>query len=249
MKKNIFVILLSAALLSGCELDLGFIKVGKDESNEPQAEQKQEENSQNSQENHEENQNNNQPEGEEQGGNEQQPETPEGEYTATISTYGSEISSFATNAGVQVDTDLSSGANNAQKLTNCLKAQLKYEECLTSTWFQKINTAEWDSKCIVQIGTGNYAKDSFNPGTFTWNSTAKIYKVEVTAQCYAKPSYSEDSEAKLKIDNDAAQALKVGEELEFQTITKDYENGTNSFSIHSVDGRVLLKSLKITWRF
>ncbi len=248
MKKNILVILLSAAFLTGCELDLGFIKIGKQESKEPEAEQKQEENNQNSQENQGENGNNEKPEGGEEGGNEQQPETHENEYTATISTYGSEISDFATSAGVQVDTDLSSGAGNATKLTNCLKAQLEHAECLTSTWFEKINTAEWDEKCIVQIGTGNPSKSNFNPGTFKWNSSVKIYRVEITAQCYAKPPYSEDSDSKLKIDNGASQALKSGEELDFQTVSKDYENGTNSFTIQSVDGRVLLKALKITWR-
>ena len=48
MKKNILVILLSAAFLTGCELDFGFIKIGKQVSIEPNTEQKQEENNQNS---------------------------------------------------------------------------------------------------------------------------------------------------------------------------------------------------------
>ena len=248
MKKNILLILLSSAFLTGCELDISIQRFFGLIKEEPQQEQKEEENHENSQENPQENEESNNHEGGEQGGNEQKPETNEDEYTATISTYGSDISGFATKAGVQVDSELSSGANNANNLTKCLKAQLGHEECLTSAWYEKINTAEWDSKCIVQIGTGNPTKDNFNPGTFKWTSSAKIYRVEITAQCYAKPPYSEDSDAKIKIDDGTAQALKVGEELEFQTISKEYEDGTNSFTIQSIDGRVLLKALKITWR-
>ena len=256
MKKNILLVLLSASLLTGCELDLrvqrffGLIK------EEPQSEEQQEEQKENNQENQENPEENPENSGEnggqgqgQQGGNEQTPDIPN-EYVATISTSGTAISGYATSAGVQADTDLSSGANNAANLTNCLKAQLQHEECLTSTWFQKINSAEWDSECIIQIGTGNPAKDNFNSGTFRWNSNAKIYKVEITAMCYAKPPYSEDSNAKIKIDNDAAQTLKASgdTDVEFKTVTKEYENGANTFAIQSVDGRVLLKSLKITWR-
>ena len=253
MKKNILLVLLSTSLLTGCELDISIQRFFGLIKEEPQSEQHEEENTekeQENQENLEENKENPEGEGGEgDGGNQQQPEV-ENEYVATISTSGSAISDFATSPGVQVDTDLSSGANNGTKLTNCLKAQLEHEECLSSTWFSKINTAEWDDECIVQIGTGNPAKDNFNVGTFRWNSTAKIYKVEITAMCYAKPPYSEDSDAKIKIDADSAQALKAStdESVEFETLAKEYENGTNTFTIQSIDGRVLLKSLKITWR-
>ena len=218
---------------------------------EPQSTEENKENNQENQGNSGENKENEGGEGEGQQGGEgdQKPEAGD-EYTATINTFGASISSFANAAGVQVDTDLSSGASNAEKLTACLQAQLKYEECLSGAWFSKINTALWDGSCIVQVGTGNPAKDNFNPGTFKWNSTAKIYKVEVTAMCYAKAGYSEDSLAKIKINDDSAEALKVeNEELEFKTIVKEYEEGINALTIQSIDGRVLLKALKITWRF
>ena len=157
---------------------------------EPQSTEENKENTQENQGNSGENKENEggedegqqggQGQGEQGGEGEQKPEAGD-EYTAAINTYGASISSFATAAGVQVDSDLSSGANNAEKLTACLQAQLKYEECLSDTWFSKINTAVWDGSCIVQVGTGNPAKDNFNSGTFKWNSTAKIYKVEETA--------------------------------------------------------------------
>lgn len=252
MKKNILLVLLSASLLSGCELDIAVKRFFGLIKEEPQQQEDNKENNQENQGNSGENDKTDGGEGEgQQGGEgegEQKPNAGD-EYVATISTYGSSISSFATSGGVQVDTDLSSGANNAAKLTACLQAQVKYEECLSGTWFSKINTAIWDNACIVQVGTGNPAKDNFNSGTFTWNSTAKIYKVEITAMCYAKVGYSEDSSAKIKIDDGSAQALKDGTELEFKTLTKEYAEGTNSFTIQSIDGRVFLKSLTITWRF
>ena len=253
MKKNIILILLSAALLTGCEFDISLQRLFSGKQEEQETQQTDEENSQNSEEkpqNSEENNNNSGDEGHngEQGGNNQTPII-QNEYVAEIKTSGTAISNFATSAGVQVDSDLSSGAGNAAKLTSCLKAQLEHEECLSTAWYEKINTGEWDNECIVQIGTGNPAKNNFNPGTFKWNSTGKIYKVEITAICYSKPSYSEDSNAKLKIDNDEAQALKSSTEetLQFKTIVKEYENGTNSLTIQSIDGRVFLKALKITW--
>ena len=251
MKKNILVILLSAALLAGCELDLGFIKIGKEIPTEPETEQKEEEKKENSQENQGENGNNEQPEGGEQGGNEQQqPEQTGDAYTALVNTNGKAIETVAVSSGVSIDTSLSSGAAKAELFQTALKAQLEYESCLTSITCLTLNTAVWDGVCMIQIGTGNPAKNKFNPGTFTWNSSAKIYKVEIDAMCYSKEQGATDSLAHLKVDGtDYSLDVGTNEELEFKTISKEYAQGTKSFTLVSDGGRVLLKSLKITWKF
>ena len=55
MKKNILLVLLSASLLAGCNVDLGFIKVGDNSNNQTESQQ----NNENSQEKPQENGNNN----------------------------------------------------------------------------------------------------------------------------------------------------------------------------------------------
>ena len=250
MKKNILVILLSAALLTGCELDLGFFKIGGDQPKETETEQKQEQNNQNSQENQGENGNNENHEGGEQGGNGQQHEQSGDVYTATVNTSGSAISTVAVSSGVSIDSSLASGYKKADALRDALKAQLQYESCLASINCLTLSTAVWNGDCIIQIGTGNPASDKFNSGTFTWNSSAKIYKVEIIAQCYSKDEGATDSLAHLEVDGeDHSLELGTNEEPEFKTISKDYTEGTKSFSLVSVGGRVFLKALKITWRF
>ena len=247
MKKNILLILLSATLLSGCELDISIQRFFGLIKEEPKEQQKEEENNENSQENQENNENS----GEEQhGGEEEQKPSAGQKYTVKISTSGTAISGLATSAGVQVDTNLSSGAANSEKLTNCLKSQVQFEECISSAYFEKINTAVWDKVCMIQIGTGNPVKDNFNPGTFKINSKAKIYNVAIEAQCYSKELGATDSSAHLKVNNeDFSLEVAENEDLEFKTFTKEFSEGTNSLSLVSSGGRVLLKSLTITWRF
>lgn len=243
MKKNILLVLLSAALLTGCELDLGFIKFANDGSKESEQQQKQEENNQNSQENQGENENKPEGSGEQQG-------QPGDVYTALINTSGAAISAVATKSGVSIDTTLLSGAEKAELFKTALKNQLQYDACLTSITCVNLYTAVWQDVCMIQIGSGNPAKGNLKSGTFTWNSSAKIYKVEIDAQCYSKEQGATDSLAHLKVDeSDYSLEVAENEELEFKTISKEYAEGTNSFSLVNDGGRVLLKSLKITWRF
>lgn len=247
MKKNILVVLLCAALLAGCDFNLESIRFWEKKSSEPESEQKQEEKDQNSQEKPENNENQNsgentedignneKPEGGEHGGNENQ-NPPVDEYTKTIFTSGTEFASRFS-GGTHFDTE-----TKQTQLFEYLTEQFESENLLSSIDCVNLHTQNYDSDTFMSLGS------SSNTGSFKLNFFVKVYKLELTAQCYAKPPYSEDSNAKVKIDNDASQLLKTGEQLEFQTILKDYESGTNSFTIQSVDGRVFLKSIKITWR-
>ena len=260
MKKNILVILLSAALLTGCELDLGFFKIGGDQPKEQETEQKQEENNQNSQENQGENQNsseNQQPGGGEQGGGQQgggqQNTDPlEQEYVATIQFSGSLFTNYASGAGVQADSEGYPG--NETKLQEYCDSKLEYQNLLTSLKCTNLNTAEWNSTVYLCVGTGYYVKDKYKEGTLKWNSGVKIYKVEIKAQAYCTYNDYEhvtmiDSPAHVWIDDkDCSVEATQESELGFKTFSKDYENGVNTFSIKSTGARVLLESITITWR-
>lgn len=223
MKKSAFLLIMSSLLLSGCTLDLGFIKLGGD------TEDKQNE-------------------------KEKTPENPGKsedltEYTATIETCGDAIQDVATGYGTQIDTDLESGKQAANRLTNCLKAQITKNECLTSTWFEKLNTADYGSdRAIIQMGSGKYSKAAYNAGTFKWNSTAKIYKVDVKAYAFVNGE-NVDEDAHLNVNGESFALFETGDEpATLKTFSKEFSSGVTNLTLVSETGRVFLKSLKITWK-
>lgn len=254
MKKNILVILLAAGLLVGCDFDINSLINKKSSTSDQETQEKDQNSSENTgeiQNSSGENQTSTSQTQTDQNQQNQQSQTQgETEYTATINLSGNAFSGVATSAGVNIDSTLLSGNSNAKKLEDACKAQLSDSSLLYSLECKKLNSAVWNDVCMLQIGTGNYAKNDFNPGTFTWNSTKNIYKVEISVQCYAKAGYSLDSSAHLMFDLDDL-SLEAGseEELEFKTFTKEYEHGARSFSLVSKNGRVFINSMKITWRY
>ena len=244
MKKNILLLLLSAAFLTGCEVDLGFIKFGSDKSKESETEHNQNQNNENSQENQGENQNPGGNEGEPQGGEEQQtPSTVEGEYVATIATSGS---SFASQFSDRTQLGNDSGIQNLKAF---IEGQLEHSNLLTSLQCSTMQALNYKDTRILQIGSGS------TTGSFVWTSaTTKIYKVEATVCCYTKYNdydniWVTDSWSHFLIDSDDHDLTYDGAtEPEMSSFSKEYENGTNSFSFSNQDGRVFIKEMKITWR-
>ena len=246
MKKNILVILLSSFLLAGCEFNLDFIKNRNNESKEPEAEQNKEENSQNYQENTGENDNNNESQGGEQGGEQggnQQQDPPINEYSPIILTSGSAFASQFSDR-----TQFGNGSGTLS-LKNYLAGQLNNNNLLTSLECSTIQALNFKESRILQIGSGS------TTGSFTWESeNTKIYKVEVTVCCYTKYNDNDnvwvtDSWSHFLIDEDDHDLTYDGAtEPAMLSFSKDYENGTNSFTLSNKDGRVFIKEMKITWR-
>ena len=193
-----------------------------------------------------------------------------GSVTKTINFYGSYLPSEWTNPGNVMDSTLLSKKTQNDKLVKLTNSQVNDTSCLSELFFTNLNTAFYDSNNIViQIGLGNPAKGDFISGTFVWTSAKKITKVEVTGQCYYKTEGATDSAAHMKIeaggkgedvtkDNDyqrpitdpvtADMDFTVKEETPtYKTYTNEYSEGVNRFCLTSLGGRVLLKSLTITW--
>jgi len=249
MKKNILLVLLSASLLTGCELDIRIQRLLGMVKEEPESGQKQEENNQNS---HENGGNNGNSSGDQGGGNQhQQQENLEQEYSTQINTSGADFGVIAQNAGVQMDDN--SYKANADKLKNYFDSKLEYKNLITNLSCTNLNTAEWKNVVYLCIGTGYYANDKFVEGILKWTSGEKIYRVEIEAMAYAKARSSDTfatdelSHVWIDTDNHSLETATTTEPT-IQTFSKEYAEGVTSFAIKSTGSRVLLKSLKITWR-
>jgi len=191
--------------------------------------------------------------------------------TKTINFFGSYLPNDWKSSGVSMDSTLLSCSTQNEKLINATKTQVNDSNLLSDLFFKKLNTAVYDSSgLIIQIGTGNPAKSNFSSGVFTWTSSKKITKVEVTAQCYAKDQGAVDSKASLKIEAggkgtdvdennnyqrpitnavsaDMSFEVESGESPAYKTYSYEYNEGINRFCLTSLGGRVFLKSLVITW--
>ena len=190
--------------------------------------------------------------------------------TKTINLYGSYLPEEWTNTGVVMNSKLLSCKTQNERMVNTVKNQVNNTSFMSEIFFTALNTAWYDSNnLIVQVGTGNPAKDSFESGTFIWTSTKKIYKVEVTGQCYVKTQGATDSNAHMTIEagevgvpdpedeyarpiangttEDMSFVVGSGETPEYKTFTNEYDEGINRFCLTSLGGRMLLKSLTITW--
>ena len=251
MKKNILLVLLSAALLTGCEFDITLQRFFGSKKKEEETQQ----NNENSQEKPEENQhsngNENQNQNENQQGNDDQKPVDDNkqEYKVTINTSGTDFSAISTEAGVQMDDNAYSA--NAGKLKDYFVSKLDDNNLLTNLSCTKLNTVVWKSVCYLCIGTGYHVNGNFVEGSFKWTSQVKIYKVEIEAMAYAKEynggTFGVDSASHVLIDNED-HSLETTEEPILQKFSKEYADGANSFSIKSTGSRVLLKSLTITWK-
>ena len=245
MKKNILLMLLSSVLLAGCSIS-DILPWGKKDN---ESEQKTPENSE-----------------ENTGGNENLDEL-KNPFTLTINYSGSYLPSEWTDPGVVCDSTLLSSDTQNERLRNATNAQVNNSNLLSELFFTKLNTAYGDGDSLVlQIGTGDPAKNKFNFGTFIWTSVKKIYRVDISAQCYTKTLGSTDSSAHLQIEAGKKGTdknydrpitspvtfdmdLSVGqdESLVYKAFSNTFPKGIDRFCLTSLGGRVFLKSISITW--
>lgn len=177
--------------------------------------------------------------------------SPEQEYTQTISLSGNDFSVVATNAGVQFDD--ASYSRNVELLKEYCDSCLEYKDLINSINCSNLNTCEWDEGAALCIGTGYYGNGKFKAGSFTWNSKVKIYKVEIEARAYTKKNnYSGDivdTPAVIHLDEERLKLVANGDTTaSLKTLSKEYDDGVNSFTISSTGARVAIKQIKITWR-
>lgn len=176
---------------------------------------------------------------------------PSGEYTKTIKLSGEEFSSFSDDSGKQVNnTDHS---KEKGELLTYLQSKVDYETMVSELDCIKINTAEWDTKAALCVGTGYYLNDKFSEGSFKWSSDVKIYHVQVKARAYTKNNsgvIQVDEPAKIQIDDgEICPLLGEGETTaSVKPFEADYPDGTDCFTIKSYDARVVLQEITITWK-
>ena len=177
------------------------------------------------------------------GGSEDTPqELVDGEYTGTASTSGD---TFETkfHSGTHFDN-----ASKIETLTNHIKGQLKYTNLVKSITCTNLHTQEFEGVTYLQFGSGQ------GSGALAFQSEVKIYKVEVEVLCFAKYDSTHeitniDSWSHFLIndqDNDMTYDGKTNPSV--MTFEKTFEEGVNSFTLASKDGRVYLKEMSITWR-
>lgn len=176
---------------------------------------------------------------------------PAGEITQTIILSGNEFGAVAKNAGVQFDD--SSYSRNVETLFQYCDNQFDFKGLISSISCTNLNTCEWEKGAALCIGTGYYGKDRFKPGSFTWNSELKIYKVEVEAQAYYKANNYDgdivDTYACLHLDDVEKNLIEDSEIIpSIKKVSKEYQDGVNKFTLSSTGGRVAIKQITITWR-
>lgn len=177
------------------------------------------------------------------------------EYVATFVTCGD---GFSNEIPMRTAFAGSTNANNVDKLKTYLSRGLEYDDLITNLEFGGYVQALDAYQGVVHLCLGSSSTD----GLMTWTSTRKILKVETTVVNYYKTytawvegqavpdSITSDCLAHFMID-DTDYSLELTESLvpEVKTFTQTYgEEGTSSFSFASVSGRVLIKSIRITWK-
>lgn len=186
------------------------------------------------------------PDGEGGGGGDNPP--PAGDVTKTFSTSTDALSQIF---GARVGFVGSNNASNVENLENSFRTTAGNDDCLKSLGFtgyvQTLDCGDHANEVYLCLGSRN------SSGTMKWNSIAKITKVEFTVLNYYKtfdyePYVSLDSNAAFKIDSDT-HSLAMTETVAptKQTFSKEYADGTTSFTVSSDSGRVLIDSFKITW--
>lgn len=209
-------------------------------------------NGNNNNQNNDNGNNNNQ--NQDNGGDNNQTNNETTNYKVTFQTYGD-----AFNYAMPKRTQLSGSSNaaNVEKFANYIKDGLMYNDVVSSLEFNGYVQALDADQGVVYLCLGSSNTD----GAMTWNSTRKILKVETTVINYYKtytayvegqavPGVTSDMLAHFQID-ETDYSLELTESLvpEEKTFSATYgEEGTNSFTFMSVGGRVLIKSITVTWK-
>lgn len=179
---------------------------------------------------------------------------PSGEFTVTILTAGVELENFtgwSPTGGVAINNQ-SSGIKNLEKLTNWCKQSCVYEGCVSSLECTNIHAQYqlFDSKPHPSLTLGA----NKSSGTFTWNSSLLISKVEVTAKAYYKyveytDTWNHDEGTTILIDTDS-HVLETAEEITpAQVVSKTYSSPVKTFSLgNATNGRIFVDQIKITFQ-
>lgn len=245
MKKNILLILLSSALLASCSFS-DIISFGKKDNDSSSKE----------------------PENQENNDNKEQDKNTQ---SKTVNFYGSYLPSEWTDPGINLDSTLASCSSANDLLIGAVNPQVNDSSQLSELFFTNLHAGYYEtSGLVLQLGSGQVSKGNYTSGTLVWTSVKKIKKVEVVGQCYTKPAGATDTTAHMTIEaggkgtdvtqnndyqrpitnsttKDMSFAVEAEETLAYKTYTNEYPDGINRFCLTSLEGRMFLKSLTITW--
>ena len=179
---------------------------------------------------------------------------PSGEFTVTILTAGQELENFTNwspTGGVAINGE-KSGKANLEKLTNWCIQSCGYEGCVTSLECTNIHAQYqlYDNVPHPSLTLGA----NKSSGTFTWNSSLFITKVEITAKAYYKyveytDTWNHDEGTTVLIDTDS-HVLETSDEITpAQVVSKTYSTPVKKFSLaNTTNGRIYVDQIKITFR-
>lgn len=179
---------------------------------------------------------------------------PSGEFTVTILTAGQELENFTNwspTGGVAINGQ-SSGKANLEKLTNWCKQSCGYDGCVTSLECTNIHAQYqlYDNQSHPSLTLGA----NKSSGTFTWNSSLSISKVEVTAKPYYKyveytSTWNHDEGTTVLIDTDSHELVNAAEIPDAQVVSKTYSTPVKKFSLaNTTNGRIYVDQIKITFQ-
>ena len=179
---------------------------------------------------------------------------PSGEFTVTILTAGQELENFTNwspTGGVAINGQ-SSGKANLEKLTNWCKQSCGYDGCVASLECTNIHAQYqlYDNQPHPSLTLGA----NKSSGTFTWNSSLSINKVEVTVKPYYKyveytNTWNHDEGTTVLIDTDSHELVNAAEIPDAQVVSKTYSTPVNSFSLaNTTNGRIYVDQIKITFQ-
>ncbi len=172
---------------------------------------------------------------------EQTQDEPKNYKTLTIETFGDGLDEFLNDAGHVSDC--------LDEFTNYLKNQ-STANLITSVAIENLHGREWDDNLYLQFGSGQQAI-----GSLDINFANKVYKVDAKVLCYSKtfipggqtePITNVDSWSHFSINGkDNALSYDESRGIEVFTFSNDISTGTNTVTLASSMGRVLMKEFTI----
>ncbi len=179
---------------------------------------------------------------------------PSGEFTVTILTAGQELENYTNwspTGGVAINGE-KSGKANLEKLTNWCIQSCGYDGCVASlectNIYAQYQLYDNQPHSSLILGTNK------SSGTFTWNSSLSINKVEVTVKPYYKyveytDTWNHDEGTTVLIDTDSHELENAAEIPDAQVVSKTYSTPVKSFSLaNTTNGRIFVDQIKITFQ-
>lgn len=179
---------------------------------------------------------------------------PSGEFTVTILTAGQELENFTNwspTGGVAINGE-KSGKANLEKLTNWCIQSCGFDGCVASLECTNIHAQYqlYDNQPHTSLTLGA----NKSSGTFTWNSSLSINKVEVTVKPYYKyvqntDTWNHDEGTSVLIDTDSHVLENADEIPDAQVVSKTYSTPVKTFSLaNTTNGRIFVDQIKITFQ-